>query len=296
MSLLIVGLDTTIVNVALPSIHRSLHASRVGSAMDDRRLHADDRESADAGGLDRRPGRAQARVHDRAGRVHARLGACARSLRASATLIAARVLQAIGGSMLNPVAMSIIRNVFEDPRERAQAVGIWGAMIGISMSLGPIVGGALVDGAGWRWVFVINLPVGLLALALTALFVPESRAEHARRLDPVGQVLVIAALASLTYAIIEGPRARLDLGRDPRPVQLQRARVRGADRIRAAPRRAAARDALLPQRPVLRRQRDRRLRVCGARRLPVPQHALPAGRPASLAASMPASTRCRPRR
>jgi MFS family permease len=121
--------------------------------------------------------------------------------------VAARVLQGIGGSMLNPVAMSIIRNVFEEPRERAQAIGIWGAMIGISMALGPIVGGALVDSVGWRWVFVVNVPVGLAAVLFTALFVPESRAPRPRRLDPVGQVLVIATLASLTYAIIEGNRA-----------------------------------------------------------------------------------------
>ena len=116
------------------------------------------------------------------------------------------MLQAIGGSMLNPVAMSIIRNVFDDPRERAQAIGVWGAMIGLSMALGPIVGGALVDSLGWRWVFLVNVPVGLLALALTAMFVPESRAPRPRRLDPVGQALVIVALSSLTYAIIEGGR------------------------------------------------------------------------------------------
>ena len=122
-------------------------------------------------------------------------------------LIAARVLQAIGGSMLNPVAMSIIRNVFEDPRERAQAIGVWGALIGISMALGPVVGGALVDSVGWRAVFLVNIPIGLVAILLTALFVPESRAPHPRRIDPVGQVLVIVALSTLTYAIIEGPEA-----------------------------------------------------------------------------------------
>ena len=109
--------------------------------------------------------------------------------------------------MLNPVAMSIIRNVFEDPRERAQAIGVWGALIGISMALGPVVGGALVDSVGWRAVFFVNIPIGLVAIVLTALFVPESRAPHPRRIDPVGQVLVIVALATLTYAIIEGPEA-----------------------------------------------------------------------------------------
>jgi EmrB/QacA subfamily drug resistance transporter len=121
-------------------------------------------------------------------------------------LIAARVLQAIGGSMLNPVAMSIIRNVFEDPRERAQAIGVWGGMIGLSLALGPVVGGALVDSVGWRAVFLVNIPVGLLAILLTALYVPESRAARPRRLDPAGQALVIVALGSLTYAIIEGGR------------------------------------------------------------------------------------------
>jgi EmrB/QacA subfamily drug resistance transporter len=122
-------------------------------------------------------------------------------------LVAARVLQAVGGAMLNPVAMSIIRNVFEDPRERAQAIGVWGAVFGLSLALGPIVGGALVDSVGWRSVFLVNLPVGLAAIILTALYVPESRAPRPRRIDPVGQLLVIVGLASLTYAIIEGRRA-----------------------------------------------------------------------------------------
>ena len=63
--------------------------------------------------------------------------------------------------MLNPVAMSIIRNVFTDPRERAQAIGVWGGVVGISMALGPVLGGALTDAAGWRSIFWINVPIGL---------------------------------------------------------------------------------------------------------------------------------------
>jgi EmrB/QacA subfamily drug resistance transporter len=106
--------------------------------------------------------------------------------------------------MLNPVAMSIIRNVFTDARERAQAIGMWGATVGISMALGPVVGGLLVQSTGWPAVFWINIPVGLAAIALTMLFVPESKAPNPRSADVVGQLLVIAMLASLTYAIIEG--------------------------------------------------------------------------------------------
>ncbi len=109
--------------------------------------------------------------------------------------------------MLNPVAMSIIVNTFTEPRERARAIGVWGGVIGISMSLGPIVGGALIGSVGWRAIFWVNVPVGLAAIVLTALFVPESRAPRPRRLDPVGQLLMIIMLTSLTYGIIEGPRA-----------------------------------------------------------------------------------------
>ena len=120
-------------------------------------------------------------------------------------LIAFRVLQAVGGSMLNPVAMSIIANTFTDPRERAQAVGVWGAVFGISLALGPVVGGALIAALDWRAIFWINLPVGLVAIVLAVRFVPESRAERPRRFDPVGQGLVIVLLAALTFGIIEAP-------------------------------------------------------------------------------------------
>jgi len=82
---------------------------------------------------------------------------------------------------------------------------VWGAVVGISMAAGPLIGGLLVDSVGWRSIFWINLPVGLAALLLTLKFIPESRAPKARRPDPVGQVLVIALFGSLTYAIIEAP-------------------------------------------------------------------------------------------
>jgi EmrB/QacA subfamily drug resistance transporter len=203
MSLLIVGLDVTIVNVALPSIHRSLHASVSGLQWT---IDAYTLVLASllmlAGSTADRLGR---RLVFQIGLVVFSLGSLLCALAPTLDLlVAARVLQAIGGSMLNPVAMSIIRNVFEDPRERAQAIGIWGGVIGLSLALGPVVGGALVDSVGWRAVFLVNVPVGVLAFVLTAAIVPESRAPRPRRFDLLGQVLVIAALASLTYAIIEG--------------------------------------------------------------------------------------------
>jgi EmrB/QacA subfamily drug resistance transporter len=206
MSLLIVGLDNTIVNVALPSIGRHLHAALSGLQW-----------TVDAytlvlasllmlsGSMADRLGRRRVFM---TGLVLFTLGSLLCSLAPSlGFLIAFRMLQAIGGSMLNPVAMSIIRNVFTDERERAQAIGMWGATIGVSLALGPVVGGALVQNVGWPSIFWINIPVGLLALVLTMRFVPESSAPRPRRVDPVGQALVIVLLASLTYAIIEAPSA-----------------------------------------------------------------------------------------
>jgi len=118
-------------------------------------------------------------------------------------LIAARVLQAAGATMLNPVAMAIVATTFTDPAERARAIGVFGSMSGLALALGPILGGALVDGLGWRSVFWINVPIVAAAIVCTRLFVPESRAPRARRFDPVGQLLVVVALAGVVYAIIE---------------------------------------------------------------------------------------------
>ena len=86
--------------------------------------------------------------------------------------------------MLNPVAMSIITNTFTDPRERAQAVGVWGAVFGISMALGPIVGGTLVSSVGWRSIFLINIPIGLAAIAADAPLRPRVAGAEAAPVRP----------------------------------------------------------------------------------------------------------------
>ncbi|MFC1417644.1 MFS transporter [Streptacidiphilus cavernicola] len=206
MSLFIVGLDNTIVNVALPSIQRDLHASVSGLQWT---IDAYTLVLASllmlSGSTGDRIGR---RRTFQTGLVLFTLGSLLCSLSPSLSwLIAARMLQAVGGSMLNPVAMSIITNTFTDPRERARAIGVWGATVGFSMALGPVVGGLLVGSVGWQSIFWINIPVGVAALVLAGRFVPESKAAKARRVDPVGQALVIALLASVTYAVIEAPSA-----------------------------------------------------------------------------------------
>ncbi|MEU5630559.1 MFS transporter [Streptomyces rishiriensis] len=206
MSLLIVSLDVTVLNVALPSMQSDLHASTSGLQWT---IDAYTLVLASllmlAGSTADRIGRKKVFM---AGLVVFSAGSLLCSLAPSLKLlIAARMVQAVGGSMLNPVAMSIITNTFTAPRERARAIGVWGAVVGISMAAGPLLGGLLVESVGWRSIFWLNLPVGLVALLATLRFVPESRAPKARRPDPVGQLLVIALFGSLTYAIIEAPEA-----------------------------------------------------------------------------------------
>ncbi|MGW7587142.1 MFS transporter [Kitasatospora sp. NPDC054768] len=204
MSLLIVSLDNTILNVALPAVRRDLDTTVSGLQW------TVDAYTLVLASLLMLSGSTADRIGRR--RVF-RIGLVvftAASLLCSLApglgwLIAARMLQAVGGSMLNPVAMSIISNTFTDSRQRARAIGVWSGVVGISMAAGPIIGGALVESAGWRAIFWINVPIGLAALFLTTRYVPESRAARTRRVDPVGQLLVVVVLAALTYAIIESP-------------------------------------------------------------------------------------------
>jgi EmrB/QacA subfamily drug resistance transporter len=121
-------------------------------------------------------------------------------------LIGARAFQGIGAAVMTPTALSIITNTFEEGAERNKALGIWGALGGIGATTAWLIGGPIVDGLGWEWIFFINIPVGLAALALSPLLLRESRAPTANRsYDPAGAVTITGALALLVYAIVEAP-------------------------------------------------------------------------------------------
>ena len=121
------------------------------------------------------------------------------------TLIAARFMQAIGGSMLNPVALSIISQVFTGRVERARALGVWGAVVGISMALGPIVGGLLIEVVGWRAVFWINLPICAPRSCSPRSSFPRPSRRRCATSIPIGQGLAVMFLFGIVFALIEGP-------------------------------------------------------------------------------------------
>ena len=206
LSLLIVGMDVTIVNVALPSIGADLDASLSGLQwVVDAYTVVLASLLILSGSIADRFGR---RRTFQTGLTLFSLGSLLCSVAPGlGWLIGFRMLQALGGSMLNPVAMSIISNTFTDARERARAIGVFAGVVGVSLGLGPVLGGVLVETIGWRSIFWINVPIGIAAFLLAARFVPESKAPRPKRLDPLGQGLVIVLLVSLVYAIIDAPTA-----------------------------------------------------------------------------------------
>ena len=204
-SLFVVGLDTTIVNVALPVIGEGFGVGTVGLEWI---VNAYTLVLASllisSGALADRFGR---RRIFQIGLVVFGVASIVCALAPSVgVLIAARIAQGVGGSMLSPVALAIVVNVMTDPKERAKAIGVWAAVFGLSMAAGPIVGGVLIESFGWRSVFWINVPVIAVVLVLTAVFVPQSRAEQPRRLDLPGQVLLMVVVGGSVALLIEGPR------------------------------------------------------------------------------------------
>lgn len=204
-SMVLVGLDTTIVNVGLPTIGEGLGVPTTELAwVIDAYTVALASLLITSGALADRFGR---RRMFRVGLTVFGLASVACALAPTVeALIAARVVQGVGASMLNPVALAIVAHTMTDPRERARALGFWGALFGISMAAGPLVGGMLIASFGWRWLFWINVPVIAVALLLVALVIPESWGLRSRRIDPPGQVLLAVVLFLAVGLLIEAPR------------------------------------------------------------------------------------------
>jgi EmrB/QacA subfamily drug resistance transporter len=195
-------LDVSIVNTALPSIQRDLHASFSGLQwVVDAYTLAFAVLLLSAGVLADRYGR---RRFFAAGMAIFTLGSllCGCSV-SSTTLEAARVLQGVGGAALAPTSLAILATAFPNAGERVRAISLWSAISGIALGIGPTVGGALVVGVGWRWVFFINVPVGVACLIFGVRRLVESSDPTPRRVDLLGQVTSVAGLAALTYGFIE---------------------------------------------------------------------------------------------
>jgi EmrB/QacA subfamily drug resistance transporter len=125
-----------------------------------------------------------------------------------AALLSARVVQGVGAAIMTPTALSIISTTFPDGSERNKALGIWGALGGVGATAAWLIGGPLVDGPGWQWIFFINIPLGLAALALSPVLLRESRGALTQRsYDPAGALTITGALVLLVYAVVEAPDA-----------------------------------------------------------------------------------------
>ncbi|HET6185876.1 MAG TPA: MFS transporter [Trebonia sp.] len=204
LSVFIALIDNTIVNVALPSISRQLHA-----ATSDLQWIVDAYSLVFAslllvgGSLGDRYGRKGAL---QAGLVaFAGFSAFAGLSGSTHVLIVARCLMGLAAALIFPATLAILTSTFTDARERAATVGVWTAITGLGVALGPITGGLLLEHFSWSSVFFATIPVAVLALALGAWLVPASRDPAAPRLDLVGFVLSIAGVGAVVYTTIEAP-------------------------------------------------------------------------------------------
>ena len=204
IALLVTSIDHTIINVAMPRLVHDLGASSAGLQWV---VAAYTVVFAGllltAGSLGDRFGRRPALV---AGIVTFLGGSVGAALSGSTgELVASRAVMGVGGALIMPTTLSILVNVFGNPRERARAIAIWTAVSGLGIAVGPILGGALMRSFGWSSVFWINVPLLVVALLGALHVVPDSRDPHATRLDPVGALLSITGISSLVYAVIDAP-------------------------------------------------------------------------------------------
>jgi EmrB/QacA subfamily drug resistance transporter len=202
LAVFVTVLDGTIVNVALPSLSRELGAStRQLQWVVDAYLLVFCALLLAAGSLGDRIGRKKVLVIGLL--AFAGTSALAGASGSIAVLISARALMGIGAALIFPATLAIITNVFPDPVERGQAIGIWGASSGIAVAAGPVLGGWLLEHFWWGSVFFVNLPIAAIAILGTVLVVPDSRDESIHRWDPLGLLLSTAGVFALVYTIIE---------------------------------------------------------------------------------------------
>ena len=201
---LIINVDNTILNVALPTLVRELHAT--SSQL---QWIVDSYAMVFAGLL-----LVSGSLADRFGRKKFFLlglavfgaGSIAAAFSGSVhLLIPSRALMGVGAALTIPSSLSIVNDVFRDPRQRAKAIGTWGGIIGLGIAIGPIAGGLLLSRFWWGSVFLVNVPIVVAALIGTLVLVPDSKNPAVERPDPVGVVLSVAGLGLLLWAIIEGP-------------------------------------------------------------------------------------------
>jgi EmrB/QacA subfamily drug resistance transporter len=201
-----INLDTTIVNVALPSLVRELHATttQLQWVVDAYNL-VFAALLLTSGSLSDRFGRK--------GMLLAGLGVFGTAslvggfTTSPSQLIAARAVMGLGAAMIFPATLSLIANVFTERRQRAMAIGLWGASAGVAIALGPIVGGWLLERFSWTSIFFVMAPVAALGALAVLGSVPTSRDPRARRVDLAGFVLSTAAMAVLVFTLIEAPNA-----------------------------------------------------------------------------------------
>jgi EmrB/QacA subfamily drug resistance transporter len=203
LSLVVISLDNTILNVALPSIAEDLRAS--ASQLQwivDAYMLVFAGLLLTAGALGDRFGRRRALT---TGLVVFGAGSLLAALSTDGVqLIASRAFMGVGGALIMPSTLSILTAVFP-AEERAKAIGAWAAVAGLGIAIGPVAGGWLVEHANWHWVFLVNVPMVVLALALGRSLIPESRDPHPSGLDLPGAALSIAGLTALLYGLIEAP-------------------------------------------------------------------------------------------
>jgi EmrB/QacA subfamily drug resistance transporter len=204
LSLMVIGLDNTILNVALPTLNRQLHASTSSLQwIVDVYVLVFAGLLLTAGALGDRFGRYKTLA---LGLALFGIGSLASALSGSThLLIATRAFMGIGGAFIMPSTLSIITNVFTNPVERGKAIGIWAGVAGLGIGIGPVAGGFLLSHFYWGSVFFVNLPIVAVALVAGWFLVPDSRDPSASRLDPIGALLSIVGLAALLWAVIEAP-------------------------------------------------------------------------------------------